>query len=109
VVSDVTVVSTTRRSHDAIQADIDRGIARLRDLRAKQADAHFMTLAETTEKLQALQATLDRLYEEKRAAHAVGPRPARPHTRLRRVEHGQEQGAATVEHIAAGLFADHAS
>lgn len=99
------------RSAPTIQADIDRTVARLRALRAEQANAYFTTRPAIALKIQTLQDKLDRLYEEKRAAHAErtrrlrheGGNPSKPTA-------AKQNGRRVADaQIATGLFADSVS
>jgi hypothetical protein len=98
----------TTRSPAEIQADIDRAVAGLRALRARQAGAHFADRPGLAARIQALQDQLDRLYEEKRAAHVITGRAGRQHhgRPVNPVRTAPENRHATAARLVAGLFAD---
>jgi hypothetical protein len=99
----------TTRSPAEIQADIDRAVAGLRALRARQAGAHFADRPGLAARIQAVQDKLDRLYEEKRAAHVIAGRTRRQHGNghsANPVEVAPEHGHATGAHLIARLFSD---
>ncbi|GEM_PF-2606391 len=98
----------TRRSPAEIQADIDRAVADLRALRARQAGVHFADRPGLAAQIQVLQDKLDRFYEEKRAAQAITSRASRHHHSrpANPVRTVPENRYATTARLVAGLFAD---
>ena len=101
----------TKRSEIAIQANIDRAVARLRDLRERQADVDLADRTSLALKIQNQQGAIDQLYEEKRVARALAmsARLAPQRRTVRPADTGvptEGRGQPRETRVPAGLFVD---